>query len=198
MSNDKKENDESLSLYDKWMEQMNLIQEKTGIKGNYVIGFLLASILIVSLGYFERFITNLVGTVYPAFWTMKSIESKGDDDKHWLTYWVVFACFTIIDIFSGFILKFIPFYFFLKIIFLIWLFMPNSKGCNLVYHLLVVRVFKSFEKDIDKATEKITEYTKEIVNIGTTNLLEHSKTTVNKPSTKTKEDIKTMIKKKKV
>src|SRR5690606_4015763 len=109
------------------------------------------AIIFVWIGFLERFITNLVGTVYPAFWTMKSIESRKDDDKQWLTYWVVFACFTIIDMFSGFILRFIPFYFFIKIIFLIWLFMPNSQGCHIIYHLLVVRVFKSFENDIDNA-----------------------------------------------
>lgn len=164
-----KEHEESgatLSLYDKYLEQMVLIQEKTGIPGNYVVVGLLTSIFFVWFGFLEKFITNLVGTVYPAFWTMKSIESKRDDDKHWLTYWVVFALFTTIDMFSGFILRFIPFYFFLKVVFLIWLFMPNSQGCNIVYHLLVVRVFKSFEQDIDHATGKIGEYTKELVGQG--------------------------------
>jgi receptor expression-enhancing protein 5/6 len=154
------------SLYDKYLEQMNLIEEKTGIPGIYVIGGLIAAMLFVWIGFFEKIITNLVGTVYPAFWTMKSIESKTDDDKLWLTYWVVFACFTIIDIFSGFILKFIPFYFFIKICFLIWLFMPNSQGCNIVYKLLVVRLFKSFEQDIDNATEKLGKMTKDFVDDG--------------------------------
>jgi receptor expression-enhancing protein 5/6 len=108
----------------------------------------------------------LVGTAYPVYWTMKAIESKSNEDKQWLTYWVVFACFTIIDMFSGYLLKFIPFYFFLKIVFLIWLFMPNSQGSYIIYHLLVVRVFRLYEQDIDKATEKLTEITKNIVNSG--------------------------------
>jgi receptor expression-enhancing protein 5/6 len=159
------------SLHDKYLEQMKLIQEKTGIPGTYVLGALLAAVLFVWIGFLERLITNLVGTIYPAFWTIKSIESRSDDDKHWLTYWVVFACFTIIDMFSGFILKFIPFYFFLKIIFLIWLFMPNSQGCNIVYHLLVVRVFKCFEQDIDSASVKLGNYTKEFITQGN-NILE--------------------------
>lgn len=171
MSNNPKK---EISLYDKWIEQMQIIQNKTGINGNYVIGILLFSIICVSLGYLDRFITNMVGILYPAFWTIKSIETKGEDDKHWLTYWVVFASFTIIDLFSGFILKFIPFYFFFKIIFLIWLFMPNSKGCDIVYHLLVVRVFKSFEQNIDQATDKLTENFKDIVNIGSDMIDQHT------------------------
>ena len=161
-----KQNNASLSLLDLYHAQMNIIQEKTGIPGSYVVIFLLTCVLFVYLNFLERFITNLVGTLYPAFWTMKSIEMRGDDNKQWLTYWVVFAFFSIIDMFSGFILKFIPFYFFLKIVFLIWLFMPNSGGAHLVYHLLVVRVFKSFEKDIDNASGKFTEYTKEMISIG--------------------------------
>jgi len=157
---------EEFSLYDKYFEQMKLIHEKTGIPGGYVVGALFAAILFVWIGFLEKFITNLVGTVYPAFWTIKSIESRADDDKRWLTYWVVFAFFTIIDMFSGFILRFIPFYFFLKICFLIALFMPNSQLSNIIYKLLVVRVFKTFEQDIDTATIKITEYTKELVSDG--------------------------------
>lgn len=165
------------SLYDKYLDQMKLIQEKTGVPGTYVIGALLAAMGFVWIGFLERFITNLVGTVYPAFWTIKSIESKGDDDKQWLTYWVVFACFTTLEMFSGFILRYIPFYFFLKIVFLIWLFMPNSQGSSIIYHMLVVRVFKSFEKDIDHATEKIGEYTKEIITQGGT-IIEKNKSNV--------------------
>jgi receptor expression-enhancing protein 5/6 len=167
--------DKEPSLISKWEEQMNLITEKTGIPGNYVIGGLVLSVIFVSIGFLDRFITNLVGTLYPAYWTMKSIESKGDDDKQWLTYWVVFACFTIVEIFLGFLLKFIPFYFFLKIIFLIWLFMPNSMGCHYVYHLLVVKVFKTFEHNIDNATGKLGEFTRDLVNQGTS-ILDHNKT----------------------
>lgn len=167
MGNDKlkKENKEKKeqSLIEKWNEQMSLIEKKTGIHGIYVIILLVLSVLFVYLNIFDSLITNLVGTVYPAFWTMKSIESKGDDDKQWLTYWAVFASFTLVDMFSGFIVKFIPFYFLLKIIFLIWLFMPNSRGATIVYHLLVVRVFKSFENDIDNAADKVKEYTNELV-----------------------------------
>lgn len=155
-----------ISLLDKYYEHLEVIQKKTGVPGKYVIGGLILSVFFVSLGFLERFITNIVGTIYPAYWTMKSIESKDNDDKQWLTYWVVFASFTIIDMFSGFLLNFIPFYFFFKIVFLIWLFMPNSQGSTIIYHLLVVRVFKSFEQDIDEAGEKIGEYTRNIVHQG--------------------------------
>lgn len=161
-----RKNKEEYSILDKYYEHLELIQEKTGFQGKYVVIVLISAMFFVFIGFLERPITNLVGTAYPVYWTMKAIESKSNEDKQWLTYWVVFACFTIIDMFSGYFLKLIPFYFFLKIIFLIWLFMPNSQGSYLIYHLLVVRVFRLYEQDIDKATEKLTEITKNIVNTG--------------------------------
>lgn len=154
------------SLLGKWYEQMEIIHQKTGIEGKYVIIGLLTCLLIVSVGFFERIITNLIGTIYPTYWTMKSIQSQNDDDKFWLTYWVVFAFFSLVDVFSGFLMKLIPFYFILKIIFLVWLFMPNTQGCYYVYYFVIIKLFKQWEKDIDEATEKIGEYTKTIVNQG--------------------------------
>ena len=156
------ETEKEISLVDKWYEIMKIIENKTGIHGGIVISGLIITLIIVYFNIFDAdaFITNLVGTIYPAFWTMKSIETNSNDDKHWLTYWICFAFFNIIETFSGFILRFIPFYFFLKIIFLIWLF---SHGSFYVYQLLVVRIFKSFENDIDKATNSVKNYTNEFV-----------------------------------
>lgn len=162
-NNNKKKED---SLIDKWYEQMEIIHRTTGIQGKYVVIGLLLCILIVSVGYFEKIITNLIGTIYPVYWTMKSINSESHDDKYWLTYWVVFAFFSLVDMFSGVFLKLIPFYFILKIIFLVWLFMPNSQGCYYVYYFIIIKLFKHVEKDIDEATEKIGEYTKNIVDQG--------------------------------
>ena len=40
------------SLFDQWNKQMSLIQEKTGIKGIYVIVALVTSIILVYLNLF--------------------------------------------------------------------------------------------------------------------------------------------------
>ena len=46
----------------------------------------------------------------------KAIESVDkDDDTMWLTYWVVFAFFGVIEYFTDILLWWIPFYFFLKV-----------------------------------------------------------------------------------
>ena len=157
MKRDKKK--KLISLVDKWNEQMNLIREKTGIKGSYVIIFLIGSIIFVYFNIFENLITNLVGTVYPSFWTIKAIESKNKNDiKKWLTYWIVFGVFIIIDFFNIIIVKIFPYYFLMKIMFLIWLFMPGSNGCTIIYQLFVKKIFNSFEDSIDIYVDNIKNY----------------------------------------
>jgi receptor expression-enhancing protein 5/6 len=151
------------SLMNKWKEQMELIRKKTGIHGGYVILFLIISIVLVYFNIFETLITNLVGTLYPMFWTIKSIETNSNDLKQWLTYWVVFGAFMIADMFSVIIMKFIPFYFVIKIVFLIWCFMPNSGGTFIVYNFLVLKLFRSIETNIDNAADKVKHITNDLV-----------------------------------
>ena len=149
---------ELISLVDKWNEQMNLIYEKTGIKGIYVIFFLIGAIIFVYFNIFENLITNLVGTVYPAFWTIKSIEKDDlSEQKNWLTYWAVFGFFILIDMFSPIIVKFIPFYLVMKILFLIWMFMPGTNGSKLFYEIVVKKILKKYETKIDVVVKNVGE-----------------------------------------
>lgn len=106
------------SLSDKWKEIMKSIKDKTGIDGIFVIIFLSLCVFLVYMEIFESLITSLVGTLYPGFSTIKAIQ-KNKDKKEWLTYWVIFGSFLIFDMFSTIIIKVVPYYLVLKIIFLI-------------------------------------------------------------------------------
>jgi len=159
------ENDNQISLLEKWQKQMNLIQEKTGIKGIFVILGLVLCVVFVYFNILDTIITNLVGTLYPAFWTIKSLEQNlVEEQKKWLTYWVVFGSFIIIDMSSVVIVKFIPFYFVLKILFLIWLFMPGSNGCTIIYYLVVKKIFRYYEDKIESYVVGAKDYANDIFN----------------------------------
>ncbi len=131
-------------------EQGKLVEEKTGIPSKIIFIVLAICIFSVIIGYLDIYITALVGIVIPSISSIRALETKeADDDKQWLTYWIVFGVFSIIDLFSSSILKFIPFYFILKIVFLIWLFMPNTKGALIIYEKIISKLFKKYEKQID-------------------------------------------------
>ena len=161
MSETKNEEKKKISLYEKWQNQMILIQEKTGVKGIYVVILLVICVFLVYLNIFDTVITNLLGTLYPAFWTIKSIENDDlEEQKNWLTYWAVFGSFVLIDMFSPVIVKIIPFYFVFKIIFLIMLFMPGSKVGPFIYGILVKKILGKYEDKIDNAFDQMDEILK--------------------------------------
>ena len=151
------------SLVKKIKEQIQLIQEKTGINGYVFIGLLILSLIFVYFNLFENLITNLIGTVYPTFWTIKSIESKDGKAIHWLIYWIIFSSFILLDFFSGFVVKIIPFYFVMKICFLIWLQWPESKGCDIIFSYVINNIFESIEEELDEYVQEVKDVSKDYV-----------------------------------
>ena len=143
---------------------LDVIKEKTGIDPKIVLGVLGVALLFTLIGFLDQYITCLVAIVFPTYWSIKAIESKeADDDKQWLTYWAVYACFTFFDLFSSFIMKFLPFYFFFKLIFLIWCFMPNTHGAVFIYNYFIIKIFKKYESRLDKGINKFMKKSNEMM-----------------------------------
>ena len=78
---------------------METISEMTGLTSEKIKNFgLLAAGFCMILGVGEEIVTIAVGIAYPAFMSFLALETKRtDDDKKWLTYWVSFGAFNILD-----------------------------------------------------------------------------------------------------
>ncbi len=140
-------------------KEAEIIEKKTGIPGKYVIIIIIICLASIIIGYLDNYLTTFIGVVFPGIQSIRAIESpEEDDDKQWLTYWIVFGLFTFVDLFTGFIIKFIPFYFILKILFLVWLFLPNFNGALKIYNLVIIRLFRKYEKDINKIEDKANNF----------------------------------------
>jgi len=133
------------------------IEEKTGYSKVY---FFLAAVfavfsLLLTLGG-VKLVSDLVAFLYPAYASFKAIDSaKPEDDSQWLTYWVVFAFFSIIENCVYFLISWIPMYFVLKISFFLWLYHPNFLGAGLVYQQLLRPLILPYIKGAS-TTKKVT------------------------------------------
>jgi receptor expression-enhancing protein 5/6 len=141
---------------------LNLIKKKTGQDPKIILGIFAVALFFTFMGWFQTYITCIVGIVLPTYWSIKAIETKEpDDDKQWLTYWSVYAVFTFFDLFSYWILKIIPFYFIIKLIFLVWCFMPNTQGAIIIYDKIIKKYFIKYENKLDTLVDKVLKKGKE-------------------------------------
>jgi len=92
---------------------------------------------------------NLIGFAYPIYASFKALKSDGqDDDTQWLTYWVVFGFFTLIESLFAIFSKSM-FYFIFKAVFLVWAFLPQTRGAQLVFDKLIDPILVRYEGGID-------------------------------------------------
>ena len=119
--------------------------------GVIILGGLVVWALFIVLTMGATILTLAISVLYPAFKSIQALETKDtdDDDKIWLTYWCVFGCFSLLDEFLGFILNFIPFYFYIKVGFFLWLMLPQTSGANTIYLRVLKPLLSKHKKDIE-------------------------------------------------
>ncbi|CAH1109844.1 unnamed protein product [Psylliodes chrysocephalus] len=152
-----------VSLHDNskpWTSLLATAEEKSGVNRVYLaLGVAVFIGLWLVFGYFAELICNTVGFLYPAYVSIKAIESKGkDDDTKWLTYWVVFSIFSIVEYFADFIVRWFPLYWLVKCIFMVWLMIPGDfNGSVTLYKRIIKPYFLKHERDIDGTINKVKD-----------------------------------------
>ena len=107
----------------------------------------------------SRVIMLVFGTLYPAYRSYKAIKNKNVREYvKWMMYWIIYALFIPSEMFADFFLSWLPLYYEIKVIFLIWLLSPATKGSSILYrkyfHPRLVKHEKAIDKYIAEAQKK--------------------------------------------
>ncbi|PKS10743.1 hypothetical protein jhhlp_002500 [Lomentospora prolificans] len=110
------------------------LEKTTGVPKAYAViglGALYLFLIIFNLG--GQLLTNVAGFVIPGYYSLNALFTANTaDDTQWLTYWVVFAFFSVIESLVSVVYWF-PFYYTFKFIFLLWLSLPAFRGAEFVF-----------------------------------------------------------------
>lgn len=136
-----------------------MFEEKIKVSAENVvagIGAILVACLFIPIG--AGLISNLVGTIYPTIATIKAIETPNkEDDFDWLVYWIVFGLFCVLENFVEFLLVFIPFYYPVKVTFLLWCMLPRFNGSRYLYETILKPYYLSKANALDAALNENDE-----------------------------------------
>jgi len=135
------------------------VQEKIGFPVVYLlIGVLLSAVALIYVISGFRAIVHLVAFVYPAWASLKAINSPNkDDDTLWLAYWVFYGFFTVVESITDIFLFWIPFYELLKMCFYLYLYQMN--GALVLYDQLVRPIVVKLEEQEKRAQDNLKDVT---------------------------------------
>merc|ERR1712042_16398 len=143
------------------------------------------------LGYGAQLVCGVIGFIYPAWESIKALHTAGrNEEKRWLTYWVVFAFFHVLEFFSDHLVWWLPLYWLAKTLFLIWCMAPiDNNGSAVMYKMVIHPLYVKYHSDIATAVnkaegimEKAKEKVKEVAESKKSNLLDLAVETVKEAS----------------
>ncbi|KAF4120188.1 receptor expression-enhancing protein 5/6 [Geosmithia morbida] len=122
--------DKELSKY----PVLNNLEKQAGVPKAYAaLGAAALYFLFIVFNIGGQLLTNIAGFIIPGYYSLNALfSSSSSDDTQWLTYWVVFSAFTVLESLISIVYWF-PFYFAFKFAFLLWLSLPPFYGAQIIF-----------------------------------------------------------------
>lgn len=120
---------------------LNQLEQRTNLPKSYlVVGSTIFYLLLIfiNVGGIGEILGNFAGFVVPAYYSILALKTTTTkDDTQLLTYWIVFSFLNVIEFWSKALLYIIPFYWFLKTIFLLYIALPQTGGATMIYNRFI-------------------------------------------------------------
>ncbi|KAH6894449.1 TB2/DP1, HVA22 family-domain-containing protein [Thelonectria olida] len=124
-------------------------------------------------------LSSVASFLFPIFASYKALKTSDPAQlTPWLMYWVVISCFLLAESWVYFIVSWIPFYGYFRLLFLLYLILPQTQGARFLYEEKVHPFLEENETQID---EFITSAHNRLTDAGIAYLklaIEHFKTKV--------------------
>lgn len=99
---------------------------------------------------------SLLGAVYPGYMSYKSIKNHDQHElMRWIQYWIVYSFFFGFEFFFDLFLSWLPFYYYLKVIFLAYLIFGS--GAESVFKNVIRPQLDQHEEKIDQNLDQMWE-----------------------------------------
>ncbi|EAQ84831.1 hypothetical protein CHGG_08845 [Chaetomium globosum CBS 148.51] len=83
---------------------------------------------------FAKFLSSIASFLFPLFASYKALKTSDPAQlTPWLMYWVVLACGLLVESWIDWFLVWIPFYAYIRLLFLLYLVLPQTQGARFIY-----------------------------------------------------------------
>lgn len=153
-----------LNRFGDQIPQLKDVARKAGVETGVLVGAALVLGLLVTFAMFGSAILTLsITVIYPSIKSIQALETSGtQDDKEWLTYWIIFGLLSLIDDCFGCILEYIPYFFWLKLAFFLYLLAPQTRGALTLYNGVVRDLLEKNRSKIEGLINDVKGSVKEV------------------------------------
>ncbi|KAK4099483.1 hypothetical protein N658DRAFT_525526 [Parathielavia hyrcaniae] len=129
---------------------------------------------------FAKLLSSVASFLFPLFASYKALKTSDPAQlTPWLMYWVVLGCVLLVESWTEWFLYWIPFYAYIRLLFLLYLVLPQTQGARLIYeehiHPLIEENEAAIEEFIASAHDRLRSagvaYLKNAIEFLKTNLL---------------------------
>jgi len=110
-------------------------------------------------GPIYNFVRLFVATLYPSYASFKAVKTKNVKEYvKWMMYWIIFSMFSSLEtVLDPFVSFWLPFYCEVKLVLLLYLVAPATRGSSVIYRRWVHPMLCNKEEDIDNVLGRIKE-----------------------------------------
>ncbi|KAJ3554947.1 hypothetical protein NM688_g2843 [Phlebia brevispora] len=108
-----------------------------------------------------RIISAVFVFLYPGYASYKTLSQRPaseEDLERWLMYWSVLGCVVGVEYVAEWVVCWLPFYYPLKTLFLLYLALPQTAGSSWLYATRLQPFFAAHESEIDSALTRLKRF----------------------------------------